>query len=342
MWPAACVAASQFRPVAAAPGNAGRQLLWDLKMPVKRTPIRDHKQWLAERKFAITGSVMGAVDGCHPYITPLRLFIEKQGLVDLPDRVDDGVLRRGRIYEPAVAAAVAEQRPDWQLEKCRDYFCDEATGIGATPDFFIHGDPRGLGVLQTKTTIPSVYERDWHNGNGEVAVPRYIELQAATEAMLVDASFGVVAVLVFDPFDAPCTIVEFARDHELEQQIRDRVAQFWKDIEDGREPDVNYGADRDLLAEVRGAREGLSVDLTFDNEVVDGLAERAKLKAEIKEREERCKAVEGLLMSRMRDAVVATVPGFSIAWRISERKGYTVAPSSPRVLTIRNKKGGAA
>jgi len=107
-------------------------------------------------------------------------------------------------------------------------------------------------------------------------------------------------------------------------------------------PDVNYGADRDLLAEVRGAREGLSVDLTFDNEVVDGLAERAKLKAEIKEREERCKAVEGLLMSRMRDAVVATVPGFSIAWRISERKGYTVAPSSPRVLTIRNKKGGAA
>ena len=98
-----------------------------------RIPITSRDQWLARRKFDVTASVVGAVFGCHPYVTPLHLYVEKQGLVDLPERGDGGVLRRGRIYEPAVAAAVAEQRPDWQLEKCRDYFCDEATGIGASP-----------------------------------------------------------------------------------------------------------------------------------------------------------------------------------------------------------------
>jgi predicted phage-related endonuclease len=294
------------------------------------------------RKFDITASVIGAVRGCHPYVTPLRLFIEKQGLVDLPLQADNGVFRRGRIYEPAVAAAVAEMRPEWRLEKCQEYFRDEATGIGATPDFFIHGDPRGLGVLQTKTTIPSVYDRDWHDDDGVVRAPRYIELQAATEAMLTDVAFGAIGCLVLDPFDVVCVVIEFSRDPALEQDIRDRVAQFWKDIEDGREPDVDYRADRDLLAEVRGAREGLSVDLTFDNEVIDGLAIRKKLKAQIKEAEEACKKVEGLVMSRMRDAVVATVPGFSVTWKVRPRKEYVVPASAPRVLDIRTRGNGGS
>jgi predicted phage-related endonuclease len=281
---------------------------------------------------------MGAVFHCHPYVTPLHLYVEKQGLVDLPDRVDDGVLRRGRRLEPAVAAAVAEMRPDWQLEKCRDYFYDEATGIGATPDFFIHGDPRGLGILQTKTTTPSVYERDWRDDNDQVCAPRYIELQAATEAMMVDAAFGAIGCLVVDPYDAPCTVVEFARDPAREQEIRDRVARFWLDIENGREPDVHFGADRELLTEVRGAREGLAVDLTFDNEVTAGLAERRKLKAEIKKAEGRCREVETLVMSRMRDATTATAQEFLISWKLQHRREYVVPASNPRVLTIREKR----
>jgi predicted phage-related endonuclease len=302
-----------------------------------RIPITSRDQWLARRKFDVTASVVGAVFGCHPYVTPLHLYVEKQGLVDLPERGDGGVLRRGRIYEPAVAAAVAEQRPDWRLEKCQDYFCDDAAGIGATPDFFVHGDPRGPGILQTKTTIPSVYEREW----SEDKPPRYITLQAVTEAMLTDAAFGVVACLIFDPFDTPLTIAEFARDAGLEEQIRERVAAFWKDIEAGREPDVDYGADRALLVALMPREEPVTIDLSADNEVVAGLIERRDLKARIKAEEQRCSEIETLLMSRMGTAGVATVPEFTVTWKVQHRKGYTVAPSEPRVLNIRNKKDAA-
>ena len=101
-------------------------------MTVERVPITDRAQWLAWRKFDITASVVGAVFNLHPYVSPLRLYVDKQGLVDLPVQADSGPLRRGRILESAVAAAVSEQRPEWKLEKCNDYYRDDELGLAAT------------------------------------------------------------------------------------------------------------------------------------------------------------------------------------------------------------------
>jgi predicted phage-related endonuclease len=312
-----------------------------------RIPITSRDQWLARRKFDVTASVVGAVfgPGVHPYTSPLRLFVEKQGLVDLPAQPDNGAMRRGRILEHAIPAAVAEQRPEWQLEKCGDYYCDDEIGLGATPDFFIHGDPRGLGILQAKTAAPWVFDQEWHveecAGNEIVKPPHWIVLQTLTEAMLTGAVFGAVVCLVVDPNELPCHIVEIARDLELERQIRERVVQFWKDIEAGTEPDVDYGADRALLAALMPRERPDTVDLSTDNEVVAGLIERRDLKARMKADEKRCDEIETLVMSRMGTAGVATIPEFSVTWKVQHRKGYTVEPSHPRVLNIRNKKEAA-
>ena len=303
-------------------------------MTIERIPITSRDQWLARRKFDITASSIGAVFGCHQYTTPLRLFTEKQGLVKLPE-VDGTALRRGRILEAAVPGAVVEERPEWRIEKATDYFSDPVIGIGATPDFFITNDPRGLGVLQAKTTVPSVYDQHWQNGRP----PRWVELQVATEMMLTDAAFGVVACLVIDPFDLPCIIVEQTRDPVLEQQIREQVVKFWQDVHDGNEPDTDYGLDRDLLKQLfpKETTEG-PVNLADDDEAVAGLGERRDLKEQIKRAEERCRQIETLIMDRMQTAAYATAPGFSITWKVQHRKEHVVPASSPRVLNIRSKR----
>jgi hypothetical protein len=54
--------------------------------------------------------------------------------------------------------------------------------------------------------------------------------------------------------------------------------------------------------------------------------------------EARCDEIEAMVMARMGTAAVATVPGFSVTWKVQHRKGYTVPPSDPRVLNIRAKK----
>ena len=151
---------------------------------VVRHDIESEEQWLEWRKADVTASRVAALFGQHPYETALHLYLEKCGVeFAQPDR-DNRILRRGRWLEPAVAVAVGEKRPEWKIEAPKLYLRDPDLRLGATPDFYIHDDPRGLGVLQCKTVAPSVFERDWDSGR---EVPFWILLQIITEMMLAEA-----------------------------------------------------------------------------------------------------------------------------------------------------------
>lgn len=305
----------------------------------ERWTITNESEWLERRKRYVTASSIGGLFGCHPYTSALRLYVEKSG-VDLPPPASP-VLRRGKLLEPAVAAAVAEQHPEWRLEKCADFYFDDAIGIGATPDFLIHNDPRGLGVLQTKTAAPFIYRRDW----SETDPPFWVVLQSLTESMLTNAAFGVVGCLVVDPNEMACPLYDVPRHPGSEKRIRDTVVRFWQDVRAGREPDANYATDREVM-ELLAPKEapGKTIDLSTDNEVMSGLIERADLKKRIKKDEARCEAIEALVMDRMRDAAIAQVPDFGVTWKVTHYETYTVAAREKRVLRIydRRKKDEAA
>jgi hypothetical protein len=272
-----------------------------------------------------------SADSSAVILIPQRfVFMSKSG-VELPAPTSS-VLRRGRLLEPAVAAAVAEEHPEWRLENATISITTTTSQIGGTPDFLIHNDPRGLGVLQTKTAAPSVYQRDWTDTD----VPLWIMLQALVEAMLVDAKFAVVACLVIDPFDLLCSIYNVPRHSGSEYRIIEAVTTFWADVAAGREPGADYNQDRDVLALLaRKESPEKTIDLSGDNEVIAGLHERGDLMKRIKRDKERCNTIEALIMDRMRDAAVVTnVPDFSVSWRTTDVKGYTVKARSSRVLRI--------
>src|SRR5262249_8549517 len=148
------------------------------------------------------------------------------------------------IMEVAVPVAVNEVHPEWQIEKCRHYYRDPELRLGATPDFLIHGDPRGLGVLQAKTVAPHIYERDWQDGK---RTPFWIELQTLVEMKLTGATFGVVGGLRIHAFDLACAVNEVSRHPGAEKRITDAVKQFWADVAAGREPAPDYGRDAELI-----------------------------------------------------------------------------------------------
>jgi predicted phage-related endonuclease len=305
-------------------------------MTIERRPITDRAEWLEWRKDFVTASQVPALFGAHPYLTALRLYMEKSG-VEFEEK-DSPVLRRGRILEPAVGAAVAEARPDWQIEPARAFYCDPGPRIAATPDFLIGGNTRGLGVLQAKTADPAVYARDWSGG---AEVPFWITLQALTEAMLTDAAFAVVAVLSVDPYGLPCSIHEIERHPEAEAKILSAVYRFWLDVEAGVEPQPDYGKDAALikLLAPREATPEEIVDLRGNNELPELLAERALLKARQNSDKERCEAIETQLKFLMRDAAVATgVDGWRITYRTGTVQGYAVPTREQRVLRIREQR----
>lgn len=305
---------------------------------IERHKIKDRETWLALRKPDITASVVAALFGAHPYETALGLYAEKCGL-EMPEP-DNAVLRRGRLLEGAVAAAVAEQRPDWEVIKADEYLRDPELRLGATPDFYIEGDPRGLGVLQAKTVAPSAFKRHWTDG-----APFWVALQNATELMLEhEAAFGMVAALVVDPWKLDCHLFDVPRHAGVEARIREAVAKFWDDVAAGREPHPDYGKDADLLAALYPQETpAKTIDLTGDNHLPVLLAEREEIKARIRVDEARCKEIETEVKFKMGDAEIATLDGFAITFRTQHRKGYEVKPTSFRALRIsdnRPAKGG--
>jgi predicted phage-related endonuclease len=308
-------------------------------MTITARPITDRQSWLEWRKNVVTASrvcQLPAFD-CSPFKqnTPLRLFAELRG-VEFPDS-EDRVMRRGRWLEPAVALAVGELRPDWQIAPAREFLVDDDLELGATPDFYIGGDPRGLGCLQAKTVAPSVYEKEWEGGE---VVPFWIVLQTLTECMLRDAAFGVVAALVVDAFNMDCVIHEVPRHPAAEEKIRNEVRRFMADVHAGREPDPDFARDGAMLRLLLPKETpGSIVDLSGNNEIPDKLARRATLNAEIKQHEAEIESIENEVRHIMGEAAsIAGLEGWRVTWKTQHRVAYTVPAKDMRVLRINDKR----
>ncbi len=304
-------------------------------MLIERRTITNRDEWLSWRREDITASTVGALFGAHPYVTALRLYAEKRG-VEFLDQ-DNAVMRRGRWLEPAVAKAVGEKRPDWSLEAPNLYLRAPDLRLGATPDFFIHGDPRGLGVLQCKTVAPSVFYREWDEGREP---PLWITLQCLSEMLLADATFGIVAPLLVDPHMMDVWLCDVPRNQAAETKIINAVASFWEMVREGREPEPDYGRDADVIKALTPHEiTGMSVDLSGNNELPALLDQRAGLMQVIKDYEAKKEAIETEIKFLMRDAEFVTgIPDWRITYKTSDRAGYTVPPKQIRSLRITDKR----
>lgn len=297
----------------------------------------DRAKWLSLRKQDVTASVVGALFGTHPYTSALALYQEKNGL-ELPNKTNVR-MRRGSRLERAVAEEVGEKRPDWKIIPAGEYLRDPDLRLGATPDFYIEGDPRGLGVLQTKVSTLRAFKAGWQKGGDhhvdEIVPPFWIGLQTLTEMMLAGAPWGAAAVYIDDPWNDDCHICEIARHSGAEARIHEAVAKFWLDVEFGNEPAIDYARDGDLIASLYPDAVPLkSIDLTGDNMLPVILAERATLKERIKADQERCIEIDNEVKAKMGDAEIAIVDGFAITFKKQDRKGYEVQPTSFRKLNI--------
>jgi predicted phage-related endonuclease len=308
-------------------------------MGVERHDIESREQWLALRKQDVTASRVGALFGAHPYVSALKLYLEKSG-VDFTEE-ETPVMRRGRLLEGAVALAVAEERPQWKISKANSYFRDPKLRLGATPDFLIHDLERGFGVLQTKTAAPHVFERDWDGGK---VVPFWISLQCLTEMMLTDSAFGAIAVLEIDAFNLRCSIIDIQRTPSAEDRITEAVKRFWEDVAKGNEPAADYGKDAELIPYLmpRASKDKI-VDLSGDNELPALLDQRARLTDDITAYQKRVDKIDTEIKFRMRDGErIVGIPGWSITWKNQHRAPYSVPANDFRVLRIFDKRESAS
>lgn len=296
-------------------------------MQIERWTITDRAEWLARRKTNINGSEIGALFGCSPFLTPFALYAHKAGIVDLPDN-DNAAMKRGRILEPAIAEALREERPDWTIRKCTDYFWSRECGLGCTPDFEVTCPERGEGTVQGKTVAKQYFEEHWQEGP-----PEWIILQTLQEMMFRQTRWGGVAALVLSNFDVDLKFYPFERYAPAEQRIIDAAGRFWTDVSVRREPPINYGLDGEIIKAMYPEDSGETIDLTGDNRMPELLDLRERLSKQKNGAEKDLKAVTAEIAAKMGDATFAIVPGWKkITFKKQTRKGYTVEDTSFRVL----------
>lgn len=294
---------------------------------IERHAITSRDQWLALRRKDVTASVVGALFGLHPYQTPAGLWAEKTG-TEMPRR-DNPDMRRGRVLEGAVANAVHEDFPTWVIVKATEYLRDPVARIGATPDYWIVDGER-RGVMQAKTANRWEFDRSW----SDEAPPMWIVLQCLTEMMLSEMAWGVVACLVVDDFRL--STYQMERHPAAEQRIRDAVANFWTNVDEGREPPIDYERDGALIAHMfREPRKGATIDLRGDNQISELLDRHLSLKAFLESAKAELDTVDAEIKHKIGAAEVALVPpGYKLTWKQQDQAGYSVAPRKQRVLRV--------
>jgi len=274
-------------------------------------------EWLQWRLPLVTASSIGALFGIHPHLSLDDLVAEKRG--QRRGEGDNASMRAGRILEPAVIAAINEERPDWHVVKATTFHILPEHRLGATPDAF--GDDDLL--VQCKTVSPTV----WDSWRG--TAPLHYLLQTLTEMMVCGRSRGVLAIMVRSP-SFPLHLFDVPRHPAAEARILDAVAEFWRRWDAGEHPQPQTAAG---LAEM--VSDGSHRDFSGDNELMALLPERADLVAQRYAAEKRLAQIDDTIKERLGPASTAWCPGWSLTFKSQTRKETVLPERTFRVLRVR-------
>lgn len=310
-------------------------------MTVEVHSATDRVAWLQLRRRDVTASVAGCLLGAdvHEYITPFELWALKSGrLVEDPEETP--AMRRGRLLEPVALELLAEQRPDWRIVRPGVYLRDPEARIGATPDAFAweRGDgpaeERVKGIVQVKSVNPQTFRAKWKQEDGSVEPPLWIVVQAIIEAKLASAAWAVVAALVVG-HGLDLHVVEVPLHEGVYARLVDEVARFWKLVDSGEMPPVDYGRDADAIRALYPVDNGSHIDLTGDNRFAEVARERTILSRRIKADEKALKEANAELLYRVGSAISAEFAGGTLTAKTIHRRAYTVEAGSYRALRIK-------
>lgn len=271
---------------------------------IERHRITSREQWLKLRGQDVTASTAAALLGIHPYQTAYALWALKTGRI-ADDVEETPPMRRGRLMEPLAVQMLREERPDWQISDhpVGLYFRDPATRLGATPDLLARDENGKWGIVQLKSVEAGIFRRDWRDADGNVSPPLWIVIQAIVECHLCGFEWAAVAPIVVG-HGVEIPVVPVPLHAGIIERIKAEVAAFWRMVEDGRHPDVDYGRDADLLALLHAGDERV-LDLSADNELPDLIAKREALSAEKKATETQWDENRARILGKMEGAGAA-------------------------------------
>ncbi len=307
-------------------------------MTIVRLKPRSNAAWHRYRSQDITASVVGALFGVDNWCTYGKLWHVKAGLLP-PDTIDTPAMMRGRILEEPAIKVMRLMHPEWEITHNTDpgnYWRDTEARLGATPDALVVDPVRGPGIVQIKSVHPLDFKRLWHDEDGVCEPPFWIALQATVEAHLTGSKWASIGALVVDRgLDLHLIDVPLDNMDGVITRIKAEISDFWKSIENGQVPPLDYSRDAEFIDRLYAVDQGEEIDLSRDNAIYDLIANRHRLKEAAKACHQQVAAIDAEIKHKLQGATIGHLPGGrKITWKAQRRAGFYTPPASFRVLRV--------
>lgn len=287
------------------------------------------EEWLSLRGHDITSTATAALFGLSPYQTEFELYHLHKNKIK-PEFKATERMRLGNALEEAIATEVAKREGWTNLKTFKVYMRIPDERIGSSFDFeCIDKDGQPLLV-----EIKAVDYFQWREKWTEDEAPPHIEVQCQHELLVADRFHRVAIVACTGIYDYH--VIYRDRDTAMGEAIRKRVAKFWRDVEAGNEPAVDYERDAEVIKAMFPNLRPDPVDMTDDADF-ENLLTRYELAAmqegEFKKQKD---AIKAEIHHKLRDAPLAYTERYKVTAGMT--KGTPDRVAEPGEV-IRGRKG---
>ena len=261
-------------------------------------------EWLDWRKHGIGGSDASAVAGLNPYKSPVQVYLEKIGDMEIGEAGESAYW--GTMLEDMVAQEFSKRTGMKVQRKNTILQHPEYQHMIANIDRLIVGEDKP-GILECKTAN-AWSGKDWEEGK---IPPQYI-IQVQHYLAVTGYEYAYIAALVGGQ---KFFYYKIDRDQELIDYLVKIESVFWQMVQDRMPPEVDGSeASSDLLKKLYPiAEDRKEIDMPAEASLL--LDAYEQVKAEIKELEQRKDELENKLKAMMADAEIGKAGKRIVEWK---------------------------
>lgn len=204
--------------------------------------ISSREQWLSLRTADITSTEVSALFGLSPYLTEYELWHRKKN-AEVVNIEPNERMRWGNRLESAIAEGAAEDH-GWTIRKANSYARLPDIRVGSSFDYWIDGDPRGIGIMEVKNVDVSQFSKHWIEHDNDIEAPTHIEMQVQHQLLTSGCGWAVIVALVGGN---STKVMLRQRDEAVINQIIAKVKTFWASIDANTPPAPDYKADAQFI-----------------------------------------------------------------------------------------------
>lgn len=237
-------------------------------------PIESEAAWLSERAKDLTSTGVSALFDLSPYCTRFELYhAHKNGLhlpFDETERVKKGKRIEQYAAEEVALSLGAKVKPiNW-------YARIPGERIGSSFDYELEMPDGELVLLELKAVDHFRHKETWLDDEA----PPHIEIQVQHQMECADKYERAYIAAFTGIYDF--TLYERQRDREMGAALRNKAGAFWKDVDAGVEPSVDFSRDQAVLDLLYKNAGGAPIDATKDADLEAVIAKHVRLGKEIK------------------------------------------------------------